>query len=342
VKVALVGAEHWHAGFYLDAFRLAGAEIVAVSDPDPAAAGRLAARVGCPAFGDYRAMIDREKPEFLMATARHGDMPQLALELLCFDIPMGLEKPLGRNAAEVAPIVAEVARRAAFVAVPLVNRYSRLWRELAALDAAGRPGTRSHAHFRVSNGVPERYRDLGVGWMLEPAAAGGGCLINLGIHAADAVLQFAQAAEVDVLASALSHRIHRLPVEEMAAALLRSGEGVISTIEAGYSYATKEAGGDFEWRVATSNCYLVDRGDSLRIATLDDGRDRTVPNLSQRQRYQRFGADTLGRLRSGREPAATVQDCYRAMRLLDQIYRRSGAVRPQPPTGRLEDTGGGR
>jgi predicted dehydrogenase len=326
MRVALAGAEHWHAAFYLSSFRRAGAQIVGVSDPREGPAKRLAADAACPAFDDYRLMIERTKPDFIMATARHAEMAKLAVDLLGFGIPMGVEKPLGLNAAEVATVVDEATRRNTFVAVPLINRYSLLWRELASLAAAGRAGLRSHAHFRVINGVPRRYQDLGVGWMLEPAVSGGGCLINLGIHAADAFLLFAETKEATVLASALTHRVHRLPIEEMAAALLRSPDGIIGSLEAGYSYATEDAGGDFELRVATANCYLVDRGDSLQIATLDDGRTRTIRNLNPKERYEHFGEDTLGRLEAGEGPAATVEDCFRAVRLLDKIYERAAAT----------------
>ena len=327
MRIALVGAEHWHAGFYLGAFRRAGAQIVGVSDPGEEAARHMAAEAACQAFDDYRVMIERTKPDFIMATARPADMPKLAIDLLHFGIPMGVEKPLGLNAGQIAPLVEEVARRNAFVAVPLVNRYSLLWRELARLAEAGRVGVRSHAHFRVINGTPQRYHDMGVRWMLDPAVAGGGCLINLGIHAADAFLQFAQAGEAAVLASALTHRVHRLAVEEMAAALLRSADGIIGTLEAGYSYATREAGGDFEWRVAAANCYLIDRGETLLVATLDDGKTATIANRSPKDRYEYFGEDTLNRLRTGQEPVATVEDCYRAVRLLDGIYARAAASR---------------
>jgi predicted dehydrogenase len=327
MRVALVGAEHWHAGFYLNAFRRAGAEIAAVSDAHAELAKALAADAACRNFDDYRVMIERTKPDFIMATARHADMPKLAMDLVQFGIPMGIEKPLGVNARQIAPLVEEVARRNTFVAVPLVNRYSLLWRELARLDEAGRVGVRSHAHFRVINGVPQRYPAMGVGWMLDPAVSGGGCLVNLGIHAADAFLSFAQVEEVSVLASAVTHRVHRLPVEEMAAALLCSAGGVIGTIEAGYSYATKNAGGDFELRVAAANCYIIDRGETLQVATLDDGQTTTVANLSQKERYEHFGEDTLTRLKTGQGPVATVEDCYRAVRLLDEIYTRAVTAR---------------
>ena len=79
-------------------------------------------------------------------------------------------------------------------------------------------------------------------------------------------------------------------------------------------------GGDFEWRVATENCYLVDHNNRLRVATLDDGQIRDISLADQGSRYDQFCPDTLERLQSGRPPIATLYDCYRAMQVIDAIY----------------------
>jgi hypothetical protein len=125
---------------------------------------------------------------------------------------------------------------------------------------------------------------------------------------------------VKVLGAAVSDRVHGRAVEELATVLLRSESGVIGTIEAGYTFAAN-SGGDFEWRVAASNCYLIDRGAALHVATMDDGRRATVEIPDQRARYDRFAGDTLARLRAGQGPVATLQDCYRAMCVVDEVYR---------------------
>ena len=42
LRVVVVGVSHWHAPRYLVGLRALGEEIVGVSDPDPAVAGRVA------------------------------------------------------------------------------------------------------------------------------------------------------------------------------------------------------------------------------------------------------------------------------------------------------------
>jgi predicted dehydrogenase len=322
MRVALIEVGHWHAAMHLRSLQLAGAQIVGVSDRQPGVAAHFATPLGCPAFEDYHIMLRQTRPEFVLALGRHADMPQIARDLLATRLPFAIEKPIGLSAEQVAPL-AEIARRQeSFVAVPFVNRYSQLWASLDRLDNAGRAGLRSHAHFRIINGPPTRYENDNVAWMLDPAVSGGGCLRNLGIHAADAFLQFVGGEDVEVIGAAVTQRVHGKPVEEMGAAVLRSANGVIGTIEAGYSYASMTAG-EFEWQAATANAYLIDRGPTLQVATLDDNIVQHTDNLPASARYDRFCVDTLQRLQAGQPPIAGIEDCYRAMRLIDEIYRKA-------------------
>ena len=48
MKVAFIGASHWHLPLYLDPLReLPGTQVAGVADPDPAVAQALAGALGC-------------------------------------------------------------------------------------------------------------------------------------------------------------------------------------------------------------------------------------------------------------------------------------------------------
>lgn len=322
MRVALIEVGHWHAAMHLRSLQLAGARIVGVSDRQAGVAERFAAGLDCPAFQDHPAMLRDTRPDFVLAMGRHVDMPAIAYDLLQANIPFAIEKPIGLSASQVAPLVELARQRRAFVAVPFVNRYSELWTRLKQLNRAGRAGLPAHAHFRVINGPPQRYEQDRVGWMLDPELSGGGSLRNLGIHTADAFLQFVNGEEVEVLGAAISYRLYGKAVEEVGSALLRSQSGIFGTIEAGYTFASMTAG-DFEWRVATANATLIDRSQTLQIATLDDGQVQQLDIAGQGRRYDQFGVDTLARLQAGQPPIADIEDCYRAMRLIDDIYQKA-------------------
>ncbi len=65
--------------------------------------------------------------------------------------------------------------------------------------------------------------------------------------------------------------------------------------------------------VSVSRCASRDSTTSLRIA--DPG-----------SRYDGFATDTFERLHNGRPPIATLEDCYRAMQVIDQVYHKAMRV----------------
>jgi predicted dehydrogenase len=314
--VALYGVGHWHARMHLDAFARAGAEIIALGDDEGDACNGFAPELDRPRYRSLDAMLATARPDFVMLMGTPMQMIARAEQAVDAGVPFGTEKPLGRRAEDGAALVRRVAEAGLFATVPLVNRCSRLWRRLAD---SGRSAV--HAHFRIVNGHPERYRQGGVGWVLDPEVHGGGALRNLGIHAADAFLQLCGGEEYRVIAAGIHGAAHGEAVESFGTALLQSASGVLATIEAGYTFPTHAAGGDFEWRVVTDRQYLVDRNDTLSVATFDRSAPVVEPNVPQDGRYGAFASDVLARLRTGRPPLVSLQDGCRAMRLIDRVYQ---------------------
>lgn len=321
-RVALAGVGHWHARMHLEAARAAGAEVVAAWDWDPTVAAGFAAQSGVAHQPTVAALIAM-KPDLTVVMGRPDQVPDLALACIEAGLPIVLEKPAAVSTAALEPL-AEAAR-GLFAAVPLPNRCGPIWAEIEALKAAGRLGPVSHSQFRIVNGPPERYRLDGVPWVLDPAIGGGGALRNLGIHGIDAALALAGGADLTVVSALVDRRLHGEAVEEYAIVTLRAPDGMIATVEAGYTYASMAPGGDFEWRVSTRNAYLLDRGDSCRVATLDDGRVRDLAPIPPADRYAAFMADTLDRLARNAAPAVGIGDYLQAMRLIDRAYQEAAS-----------------
>jgi len=317
MRVAMIGAGHWHAGIHLQSLRIAHARIVGISDQDWETAQAFSIQAECAPFKNYHHMLKATKPDFVVAMGRPIDMPEIVRDLLDTGIPFAAEKPIGTSATDLQPLVDIARQRNAFVAVPFVNRYCALWTQIEQLEQSQRLGLRSHAHFRLVNGPPERYRKWRVPWNLDPDIAGGGSLRNLGIHCIDAFLHFTGENDIEVIGAAISNRVYNEAVEEIGTAILCSSAGVIGTVEAGYTFAALDSG-DLEWRVATANGYLVQHVDELHMTTLDDGVSVRIADPDSR--YDSFATDTFKRLQDGRPPIATLEDCYRAMHVIDQIY----------------------
>src|SRR5690242_4415916 len=124
IRVAAIGVGHWHslydAAYLKAAVGMADVTLVGVQDSDGALAARRAdALGGPPVFTDYRDMLARLKPDFVVALGRHNEMAAAAHHLLDEGYPFLIEKPVGVNAAEVQGVAEKVAAKGAFAAVPL-------------------------------------------------------------------------------------------------------------------------------------------------------------------------------------------------------------------------------
>ena len=322
MKLALFGVSHWHAGMHAAAARAAGAEIVAAWDLVAERAAEFAREHRCPAVGAVDEALAL-RPDLAVIMGRPAGMADLAQRFVAERLPVLVEKPVGVSGAVLRPLAEAAERQGAFVAVALAHRVGPLPGEARALGQAGRLGVLSHSHFRLINGPPERYVKDGCGWVLDPAVGGGGALRNLGIHGIDAFLGLAGEQDVAVEHAAFGRHLHGTPVEDYALVVLRAADGTIGLVEAGYTLASM-TGSLFEWRVSARNATLIDTGDRLQVATLDDGQVRQLEATPLARRYDTLMIDTIDRLRAGRKPAVSLMDHWRAMDLVDRCYAGGG------------------
>ena len=315
LKLAVIGVGHWHAARHLDAFRRAGASVLGVHDGLRDVADRSAHALGVPAYASHHDLLDAG-PDLVLAMPRHRDAPALLADLVRRNVPFVVEKPAATAAPDLLPHVLAVEAQNQFAAVPLINRYSAFWTEVGRQREDGLLRPVSAARFRIVNGPPSRYLDDGVGWVLDPAVAGGGALRNLGTHTVDAYLSLA-AGTVEVVGGALTSRQHGLPVEEHAAAILRDGAGLIGIVEVGYSRPDDD-GTDHEWCVAGRGAYVTELHDTVHIVTARQ--HLTVPSPTVLERYRLFAADVVDRLRRGEPTPVPLRDCWRSLDVIDRIY----------------------
>jgi predicted dehydrogenase len=323
-RIAAIGVSHWHS-LYDSAYlrHLAGVpdvELVGLEDSSAEIAAARAAILGNPpVFTDYREMLARTRPDFVIALGRPRHMPEVAHYLLDHRYPFLMEKPMGVNAAEVDRLAEKAAATNAFVAVPLIQRYQPFVARARQLLAAGRFGPLSHLYFRLNRPTSARYPEWQSPWMLDPREAGGGCLRNLGPHGLDLFL-FLTGEDAQVSGAQLSWRARAQPVEDFASVLLRTASGILGTIEVGNTFPRD--GTDGEWKVAGRDAILLLTDDTVRLITA--GGEETMPGQAGEPLARTALRDALEHFRRGVPPPITVHDCARVVRLIDQAYEVAG------------------
>jgi predicted dehydrogenase len=323
IRVAATGVSHWHALFdaaYLRHLKaMPDVELVGIQDPDPRLVARRAAEVGNPpTFTDHNKMLAELRPDFVVALGRHSNMAAVANDLLDQGYPFLMEKPMGRNAAELEPVAAKAAERNAFVAVPLAQRYGPFATRARELLAAKRIGALSHIYVRINRPAPARYGAWDCPWMFDPAEAGGGCLRNLGSHGLDMFLHLT-GEDAQVTGAQLSRRAHQQAVEDYASVMLRSTSGVLGTVEVGNGFPRD--GTDGEWKLAGRDGILTMKDNVIKLATAAG--DEILPGTDVTAPYFTTLRDALDHWQKGAPPPISVHDCLRAVRLIDEAYQRA-------------------
>jgi len=327
-RVAVIDVSHWHSTYdasYLRVLSGLDLEIAGVSDANKAIAEDRAARFNSTAYTDFKEMVERTMPDFVVALGKHVDMPATFRYLVDTGIPFMMEKPWGVDAATVDGLARLAQSKGAWVCVPFMTRYSH-WVE-AARDAVqkGELGAVSHIFFRMIRPTMERYNVWDSPWMLRKAEAGGGALINLGSHGFD-ICRFITGEEPRVVSAVISNAVHKSEVEDYAFVTLRTPSGIIFHNEVGYTMPTWPRNStDGERKVAAAGGILkaVDTG----VHILGPDRDETIETPKDYVgNYRRVLLECLDRLERGEPPPITANDCARAVSLIHDAYKVAGPL----------------
>jgi predicted dehydrogenase len=325
-RVAVVGVGHYNATnapFYLNLLTKHAAQIVGVSDPEPGVARLRGAPFGAPAFDDYRRMLEATKPDFVLALGRHVDMPAAFRFLVEAGVPFLMEKPWGIDPQTVRELASLAEQHSAWVATPWSMRYGA-WAEAARQAIAdAKVGRVSHIRFRMIRPGVQRYVDQGCEWMLRKAEAGGGVLLNLGVHGFD-LCRWLTGEEPEIVSAVASNALYGLDIEDYASVTLRTPSGVVFHNEVGYTYP-RAGGYDDERTLAAEKVLLREEDGALRIVGAERDEVRVAPK-DQVTGWEAVIVDCLRRLERGEPPPNVANDCARAVELTFEAYRMAGVT----------------
>lgn len=152
-----------------------------VVDPHAPAAPDLAAALGA-RFHPHIDGLLADAPDWVCVSTPHDTAVELVPRLLAAGVKVLIEKPLGRNLKEAEALAAGAAPGALWV-----GQNYRFYRGIAALVAdlkAGWFGPPTSMSMILGHGGGPK--DIGT-WKLDPVRAGGGVIIDPGIHLIDIV-----------------------------------------------------------------------------------------------------------------------------------------------------------
>lgn len=202
------------------------ATVAAIADPSAEmreAAGALAP--GARRLSSMSELLEEDLDGVVIATpsALHAEQ---AIAFLERGVPVFCQKPLGRDRAENQRVVEHAERRDLLLGVDLSYRHTRALLALRELVASGELGEVFAMELVFHNAYgPDKP------WFRQRELAGGGCVMDLGIHLVDAALWMLDFPEVRSVRSRLFARGRAMEdggVEDFALATIDLGPTVVS------------------------------------------------------------------------------------------------------------------
>jgi predicted dehydrogenase len=203
-------------------------EAASVGDPSPEAAREAQALAPeARLVASFEEMLAQDLDGIVIATpsALHAAQTIGALEA---GLAVFCQKPLGRDAAEVAAAVAAARRADRLLAVDLSYRFTAGMQLIRDAVRRGELGQVFAADLVFHNAYgPDKP------WFYDPALSGGGCVMDLGVHLVDLALWtlgFPAVTEVSGKLLAAGRPLAEGEVEDYAVATLELAGGVVVRI----------------------------------------------------------------------------------------------------------------
>ncbi len=343
--VGLGGMGNLHA----KSVRAQGADIVAGVDLVPKKRDQFADEFGAQTYETHEELVEDDTVDAVIVTTPNRFHEPIAVAALEAGLDVLVEKPLAHT-LESAERVAEAATRSEGIC--MVGFHNRHAASMAMFDeqhARGRFGDLTHieTNYVRRRGVP------GPGsWFTDPELAGGGALLDIGVHALDLALyalDFPEIVEVSGVTRTTfgtsedyadpegfgdnwDAEAETYEVDDSVSAFIRTADGQTISLEAAWA-TNREESMDFRVRGTQSGAQF-DIGDTdLQIleagtAGCDHYADIDMTGDSSVTGYGEQDEQFLEAIATAGDPETnTVEEALTVQRVIDAIYRSSESGR---------------
>ena len=314
---------------------LGGHRLVATADANLGRAEELAAQHrGCVASADWRRVIDRTDVDAVIVATTNNALAPVTEAAVGAGKHVLVEKPAARSAGELAPVVAAARAAGVVVKVGFNHRFHPAFAKARAVCDEGELGPLLYVRARYGHGGRLGYDRE---WRADPAVAGGGELLDQGVHLIDLTRWFlGDVAEVRGHAGTF---FWDMSVEDNGFLFLRVAGGQVAWLHASCT----------EWK--NLFCFeIFGKYGKLQIDGLGGSYGterlsyyRMLPQMGPPETtiWEYPGADQswhdefahfAGCVAHGGPPSGTLDDALAALDVVRQVYEQS---RPAAPPVRL-------
>ncbi len=297
--------------------------LTAVCDRDPARAEALAARTGARPCGSPAELFGH--CDAVVVATTNDQLAPLTAEALEAGKHVLVEKPAARNAAELQPVVALAARHGRVVKVGFNHRFHPGAIRAREILDGGECGPVLFVRARYGHGGRLGYERE---WRADPAVAGGGELIDQGVHLID-LARWYLGAEFARISAQTATFFWNMPVDDNAFLTLTTGSGQVAHLHA--SCTEWKNLFSFEIYCRNAKLHLEGLGGSYGVERLYHYRMRPEMGPPETVIHEYPGDDRSWALEwrdfsraatTGDVVCGGLPDALAALRIVDEVYGR--------------------
>jgi predicted dehydrogenase len=306
VRVALIGSG-WIQDFHARGVLASpGAELVAVANHREESARALAERHGIPEVStDWRSLVGRGDVDAVVVATPNALHAEQSIAFLGAGTHVLVEKPMAVSVAECDAMIA--AARASDASLMVAHCW-RFRNEVLAMRDRIASGELGEIVKTRGYGVHEAWGPQG--WFVDPTLAGGGALVDMGVHAIDTARFVLGDPTPDRVCAAIGTRYGTYAVDDDAILLIGWSNGTNSVVESGWWHPHKE-GMEADTEVYGTEGYA-------RIFPREEpyeGYDHGAQPM-----YTAQIREFLGAIEEGRPPRPSGQDGRVVMQVVERAY----------------------
>ena len=315
VRFAVVGCGTAARQIHLPALREAGADVTVFASRSRASAESLCdAWAGGVVMDRWEDAVERDDVDAVLITTPNANHCEVAVAAAAAGKHVLVDKPLACNTLD-ADVMIAAADQHDVLLVPFQNsRFAAPFAAARQCVAAGRVGAVTGFRAAYGHAGPQAWA-AHADWFFDSARAGGGCLMDLGVHVVDVVR--AVTGDDIVAVSALCNG-RRGDVETDAQLLARLRGGAIGAIQASWS---SSSGPDHQLTVVGTDATLhLDSRTPLTLLGPDGARERVeLPDAVGSPL-----AELLAAIAGERAPSVTAADGRAAVAVVEAAYHSAG------------------
>jgi predicted dehydrogenase len=302
------------------------------------AAALAAKSPDCDATNDAAEVMRREDIDIVIIATTHDMLAPLAAEAASSGKHVLIEKPGGRRAAELDPVIRAAAETGVMIRVGFNHRYHRAFQKAYRIFRSGELGPMMFIRGRYGHGGRPGYDKE---WRADPEKSGGGEAMDQAVHLVDLSRWFL--GDIQHVRGSVKSYFWNMPVEDNAFLLLETADRQTAFLHASWT----------EWKnlfsfeiygkygkldiTGLGGSYGVERLAYYRMSA-EMGPPETMlweypmADDSWKSEFAAFLED----IRVGRQPEPGPKEAQAALRVIEELYQTAGGTSVGSPVSVFE------